>query len=137
MKKVSKASKRRLIIFGTLSFLMIGYSIFCAFDYIINLKRLSNEEKSLINKLDTLKSNEQSLQLEIQKLKDPDYLARYARENYLYSKNGEYIIKMEPKLNNNNIKTISSINYKIIGFISGLLVIIVIYNIKKKKQSKA
>ena len=35
--------------------------------------------------------------MEIQKLKDPDYLARYARENYLYSKDGEYIIKIEEK----------------------------------------
>ena len=32
---------------------------------------------------------------EIQKLRDPEYLARYAREHFLYSKDGEYIIRLE------------------------------------------
>lgn len=30
-------------------------------------------------------------------MKDPDYLARYARENYQYSKNGEIILKIDKK----------------------------------------
>ena len=31
---------------------------------------------------------------DIKKLNDPDYVARYAREKYLYSKNGELIIRI-------------------------------------------
>jgi cell division protein DivIC len=38
---------------------------------------------------------EEKLQSEIIKLQDPDYVARYAREKYLYSKDGEIIIKIE------------------------------------------
>ena len=32
---------------------------------------------------------------EIQRLQDEEYIARYAREKYLYSKNGELIIKID------------------------------------------
>ena len=32
---------------------------------------------------------------EISKLQDPEYLAKYAREKYLYSKDDEIIIKIE------------------------------------------
>ena len=32
--------------------------------------------------------------VEVSKLKDPDYIARYAREKYMYSKNGEIILRM-------------------------------------------
>jgi len=133
--KVSKASKRRLMIFGTLSFFMIGYFLYCLGYYIFNIRGLENSEKDLVNQLNTLKGNEQNLQVEIEKLKDPDYLARYARENYLYSKTGEYIIKMEPKAATTTISKISSINYKIIASITGgvILLTIIIINTKKKK----
>ena len=32
--------------------------------------------------------------MDVDKLQDPDYIARYAREKYLYSKDGEFIIKI-------------------------------------------
>ena len=35
------------------------------------------------------------LKEEINRLQDPEYMAKYAREKYLYSKNGEIIIKIE------------------------------------------
>jgi cell division protein DivIC len=37
---------------------------------------------------------EEELKDEINKLKDPEYMARYAREKYLYSKDGELIIRI-------------------------------------------
>lgn len=94
-KKVPKASKRRLAIFGPLSLLAIFYFLFTLGGYGYKLITLSIEEKNLKEKLNSLQAEEQELKIEIQKLKDPDYLARYARENYLYSKDGEYIIKIE------------------------------------------
>ena len=45
-------------------------------------------------KLVSLKEEEDELQLEADKLQDPDYIARYAREKYLYSKEGEFVIKI-------------------------------------------
>lgn len=94
-KKVTKASKRRLILFGTLSCLMVGYFLFSAFHYTYSITKLENQKTVLEEQLVTLKEEEQTLKTEIQKLQDPEYIARYARENYLYSKDGEYIIKIE------------------------------------------
>ena len=36
----------------------------------------------------------QVLETDVKKLQDPDYVAKYAREKYLYSKDGELIIKI-------------------------------------------
>ena len=41
-----------------------------------------------------LKDEEDKLNSDIKKLKDPEYVARYAREKYMYSKDGELIIRL-------------------------------------------
>ena len=94
-KRVPKASKHRLvfltpfIVFVTIYFLVtVGY-------YGFKLISLKNEQIKLSNDLVELQSQEQDLKNEIQKLRDPEYLARYAREHFLYSKDGEYIIRLE------------------------------------------
>ena len=71
------------------------YFLFTVGMYGYKLVSLSRQEQELKDKLVSLQAEEQSLKIEIQKLKDPDYLARYAREHYLYSKDGEYIIKID------------------------------------------
>lgn len=94
MKKVSKAAKRRLTIFGTVSLLAILYFSINLFSYTIKIINLRSEETELKDKLTSLKNKEEELSTEIVKLHDPEYIARYARENYQYSKNGEYIIQI-------------------------------------------
>ena len=42
----------------------------------------------------TAKEKEDELKATVTKLQDPDYVARYAREKYLYSKDGEIIIRI-------------------------------------------
>ena len=39
-------------------------------------------------------TNKEKLESDVIKLQDPDYVAKYAREKYLYSKDGELIIKI-------------------------------------------
>lgn len=97
LKRMTRASKRRLVIFGTFSFIVIGYFIFSFGYYMLNIQKLEADEKMLQDQLISLKDDASNLENEIQKLKDPDYVARYARESYLYSKDGEYIIKFENK----------------------------------------
>ena len=41
-----------------------------------------------------LEDEEKVLSSDIEKLKDPAYIAIYAREKYLYSKDGELIIRL-------------------------------------------
>lgn len=52
------------------------------------------QKKQLEKKIALLKEEEKILESDIQKLEDPSYVARYAREKYLYSKDGEIIIRM-------------------------------------------
>ena len=57
-----------------------------------------NEIKEVNIKYEGLLEEEASLNVEVAKLKDPDYIARYAREKYMYSKPGEIILRIiEPK----------------------------------------
>ena len=89
MKKVSKKAKMRLIIFGIPSFLMIVYFIFTLTSSIFNYISLKREENSLKSELASLLKEKEELKIEIDKLNDPEYVARYAKEKYLYSQNGE------------------------------------------------
>ena len=52
------------------------------------------EKKSLDKELIHLKEKEEELKVDANKLQNPDYVARYAREKYLYSKDGEYILQI-------------------------------------------
>lgn len=133
---MKKKAKRRLMVFGTLSCFMIAYFIFSSTLAVIKITRLSNENKSLQTELKNLKKEERDLNVEIQKLKDPDYLARYARENYLYSKDGEYIIKLdEEKKEKSKVEDISLEDYKYILFCGGFFVLLLmIWLIKKVKE---
>ena len=45
-------------------------------------------------KLKELKDEEEKLKVDVEKMQDDDYVARYAREKYLYSKDGEFIIQI-------------------------------------------
>ena len=103
-KRKKKASGNRLMIF------IIAFFIYNLFSYIIEVKNLNNEQINLENDLIALKEEENNLKNEIEKLKDDDYLARYARENYMYSKDGEYIIKVNTINENDN--TVSQDNKK-------------------------
>ena len=52
------------------------------------------EKTNLEQKYQDLLKEEETLSSDIVKLKDPDYIARFAREKYLYSKSGEIIIRI-------------------------------------------
>lgn len=94
-KRVTKASKRRLLLFGSISVIMIAYFFVSMSTYIIDIYNLKKEEQSLQKELVDLQADEKNLNTQIEMLKDVDYLARYARENYLYSKDGEIVLKIQ------------------------------------------
>jgi cell division protein DivIC len=86
--------KRRVILLGTLSLGIIGTILFSMGKNIYEIYNQKKEEKKLAEQLLKLKSDEEDLKAELEKLKDPEYVARYAREKYLYSKDGEFIIRI-------------------------------------------
>lgn len=95
-KKSLKAKKmqRRMLIFGVSSILVIIATTFTIGRYWVEIYDKYQENKALEEELSNLKEKEMALRLDAEKLQDPDYIARYAREKYLYSKEGEFIIKI-------------------------------------------
>ena len=140
-KKASKALKRRLTFFAPLCTLSIIYFIFTFAYHTYTIIELTNQKKELKDYYNVLKSDESDLNDQIQKFSDKEYLARYARENYSYSTNNEYIIKITDDVEKDINKTDDMINknYYIIIGLSAILVLIFIYIIKKglsKKKKK-
>lgn len=134
-RRVSKQSKRRLLIFGVLSILAIGYFFVTLFSYTYNYISLRNEERNLKNELVALQDEKANLKIEIEKLNDPEYVARYAKENFLYSAEGEYVIKIETNEQNSVILDNDSQTTSIIS-ISLIFLFIILFIIKISKNPK-
>lgn len=134
-KRKIKASKIRILLFGTISLVVIVYFFTILFSYTYNIYSLKQEEKKLQIELADLEHDEKLLKTNIEKLKDPDYIAKYARENFQYSKDGEIILKLDSLGNNENVEEKNDFQYKIIfevGF--GILFIIILYVFIKNRK---
>lgn len=93
--RMSKKSKRRLIL---ICFLMIICVFVIASSVLKDLLTVMENKKKVValnSKYNDLLKEEKELKSEVTKLKDPEYVARYARETYYYSLPGEVIIKMK------------------------------------------
>lgn len=93
-RKSNKKAKRRIFVFFIFFGAIIGslsYSFFTNVEKIIEIKK---DKSGLNTKLSDLQEEEKVLNSDIKKLQDPEYVARYAREKYLYSKDGELIIRL-------------------------------------------
>ena len=92
--KVTKKVKRRLFFQVTFLFVLIFalvFSVFSDFTKIVQNKRKISE---LSANYTSLLEKEESLNSEVNKLQDDDYVARYAREKYMYSLPDEVIIRI-------------------------------------------
>ena len=94
VKKVNKGAKRRLLLFFSIFVLLISYVGYSTYDYWKQIYNNKNETKELEKKYNELLADKEMLESDVVKLQDPDYVAKYAREKYLYSKDGELIIKI-------------------------------------------
>ena len=95
MKKgITKKTKRRLTFLSSVILLLVGVIISSIFKDMWQVLKNKNEIAILTDKYNTLLHEEESLQSEITKLQDSDYVARYAREKFMYSLPNELIIKL-------------------------------------------
>jgi cell division protein DivIC len=93
--KIGKKTRRRLFLLVSASIIIISIILFGLSSCWFQIYKKIDEKKFLKRELLKLESKEANLKSEIQKLQDPDYIARYAREKYLYSKDGEFIIRIK------------------------------------------
>lgn len=94
MAKKTK-SKKRLLLFGLICFAINGLVIYSIGNTVKQIYTKKMEKELLSVDLVDLKENEEELKVEVNKLKDPTYVAKYAREKFLYSGKNEYIIKIK------------------------------------------
>lgn len=93
MKKTKKEKKRLFVIFVVIILLVVSLVSSVAGDW---TKIMENKSKitSLNKQYNDLLSEEEKLVSEVTKLQDDDYIVRFAKEKFLYSENGELIIRM-------------------------------------------
>ena len=93
-RKRKNKARRRMLFFGLGSIIVILVMTFTIGKYWVEIFNKYQEKNNLDKELVSLKEKEEKLKVDANKLQDPDYIARYAREKYLYSKDGEYILKI-------------------------------------------
>ncbi len=134
MKKRKVKLKVRTLVVFTITIMIFGYLFYSGIYYLVSKKNYESEKIVLQDKLNNLKDKETDLNSEINKLKDDDYLARYAREEYLYSKKGEYVIRIEEKKEEKKgtTSTANKFSYKYLYMIIPIFIILLIFIFKKK-----
>lgn len=93
-KKKNKKKLKRMLFLGMSSIAIIIGTTYTIGKYWVEIYDKYQEKKELKKKLVTLKEEEDELKVDASKLQDPDYIARYAREKYSYSKDGEIILRI-------------------------------------------
>ena len=92
-RKVTKKERRRLTLF-VLAFLFI--ITFMCINILPDWLKISTNKKEIAlleGQYKDLLDTEESLKAEVQKLKNPEYVERYAKEKYLYTRPNEIIIR--------------------------------------------
>jgi len=92
-RKKKKALKRLLILLPCSLTLLVVLTVTVG-KYWVEIINKYQENIELNERLVLLKEKEAELAVDVEKLQDPEYIARYAREKYLFSKEGEIIIRI-------------------------------------------
>ncbi len=95
MRKMSQKTKFRVTFLSIAFIISIVAFVSTAFSYFSQIVKNKEEISKLKEVYNSKLEDEENLKDEISKLQDPEYMAKYAREKFLYSKNGEIIIKIE------------------------------------------
>ena len=97
VKRVKKQSRKmtlRFLVFGIFSIVVISAVLGSLSKVWLNIYEKYREKKDLESRLSFLKEDGESLSIDVEKLQDPEYVARYLKEKYLYSSDNEYIIRL-------------------------------------------
>ena len=91
--KVTKKERRRLTLFVLAFIFIIGFTCINIFPDWLKIMNNKQEITKLQSSYEGLLDTEEALKAEVQKLQDPDYVERYAKEKFLYTKDEEIIIR--------------------------------------------
>ncbi|WP_050613581.1 FtsB family cell division protein [Bacillus testis] len=88
---------RRLAVFGIGACILSAFAISTLFSQSAAIDKKLEEKQQVEKKLADLKKQKQSLEEEIVKLNDDDYIAKIARRDYYLSQKGEVILNLPKK----------------------------------------
>ena len=91
--KVTKKERRRLTLFVLAFIFIIGFTCINIFPDWLKIMNNKQEIKNLQASYEELLDTEEALKAEVQKLQDPDFVERFAKEKFLYTKDGEFNIR--------------------------------------------
>ncbi len=94
-KNKKKKDKKKKFFITCLCFLLNVYFLYSLFSVWKQIYDKKSESKKLSVQLVNLQEKEEELKVEVNKLNDPEYVAKYAREKFLYSGENEYIIQIK------------------------------------------
>lgn len=94
MAKSKKKAQARLCLFVPCCCLVVVAIFTMVGNYWIQIANKYQEKTILKKEMLSLREEESQLKVDVEKLEDPEYVARYAREKYMYSKDGEIIIRL-------------------------------------------
>ena len=83
-----------------LGFIYIGLAAVLVYTLGVNALRVykqKQEYNSLVAQRDSLLKEKEEISNEVKLLSDDDYVTRYARDHYIFSKDGEEVIKLPEK----------------------------------------
>ena len=92
-KKIRKF-RTRMVLFVPICLSLIVILVVTIGKYWVDIVNKYQENERLSKELVTLKEKELELKIDVEKLQDPEYLERYAREKYLFTKDGEIVLKL-------------------------------------------
>lgn len=96
-KGISIQARRRLLFLRPICFIFIFLVVSFFVVNMYDIYKLNKEKAKKEAEYVELQEESEYLKNEIVKLRDPEYLAKFALENYSYSKNGEIVIQMQEK----------------------------------------
>ncbi len=94
--KKSKKNKKikRMLLLGFTSVFIIIFTVYTIGNYWVDIYNKYQEKNELEEELILLQEEEKELEVDSKMLQDPEYVAKYAREKYLYTKDGEFVLRM-------------------------------------------
>lgn len=93
-KRRRSKTKCRLLLFVPICLIIICAIFTSIGSYWVKISNKYHEKAELEQEIIALKEQEEILKVDVERLEDPDYVARYAREKYMYSKDGEIILRL-------------------------------------------
>jgi cell division protein DivIC len=97
-EQIKKARKirlyRRLAVFAVIAALIFGWMGWSLIEKNQAIAAKQEEKKAALAELEKLQEEGAALELELEKLDDPEYIAKLARKEYLLSEEGEIIFTL-------------------------------------------